>query len=53
MVMQVHDELVFEVEDMAVEALSGEVKKLMESAVVLDVKLEVDVGIGLNWGEAH
>ena len=53
MVMQVHDELVFEVADPDVEQLSIEVKKLMESAVNLDVLLEVEVGVGNNWDEAH
>ena len=53
MIMQVHDELVFEVAEADVEQLSIEVKKLMEGAVNLDVLLEVEIGTGDNWDEAH
>ncbi len=53
MVMQVHDELVFEVAEKNVDALAKLVHKDMESAAKLDVPLLVDVGIGLNWDEAH
>jgi DNA polymerase-1 len=53
MVMQVHDELVFEVAQDAVGDLAAQVKKLMSGAAALDVELVVDVGTGLNWDEAH
>ena len=53
MIMQVHDELVFEVADDAVESLSSAISELMEGAAALDVPLIVDVGMGDNWDEAH
>jgi DNA polymerase-1 len=54
MIMQVHDELVFEVRDDFVdEAVGGHIVPLMESAADLDVALEVDTGSGANWDEAH
>ncbi|MCB1722958.1 MAG: DNA polymerase I [Gammaproteobacteria bacterium] len=53
MLMQVHDELVFEVERGQVGAASNEIRKHMEAAAELDVPLVVDVGIGDNWDEAH
>ncbi len=53
MVMQVHDELVFEVAQDAAGDLAAQVKTLMSSAAALDVELVVDVGMGLNWDEAH
>lgn len=53
MVMQVHDELVFEVEEAAVDTLVAEITQQMQSAAELAVPLVVDVGIGDNWDEAH
>ena len=53
MIMQVHDELVFEVEKDAVDAVTDRVTGLMNSAASLKVPLKVDVGIGANWDEAH
>jgi DNA polymerase-1 len=54
MIMQVHDELVFEVHNSEIELLKVEIPKLMETAVLLkNVRLEVGVGVGLNWLEAH
>ncbi|MCL4163819.1 UNVERIFIED_CONTAM: hypothetical protein GTU68_032601, partial [Idotea baltica] len=53
MIMQVHDELVFEVNADRVEAFSSKVADLMQSAASLDVPLTVDVGVGFNWEEAH
>ena len=53
MIMQVHDELVFEVKDDQVEKISKEIKQFMESAALLQVPLIVDVGVGNNWDEAH
>ena len=53
MIMQVHDELVFEVREDAVEAIVAGVRERMAGAVELDVPLVVDVGVGANWDEAH
>ncbi len=53
MLMQVHDELVFEVDDDFVDALLTGVKSRMESAAELRVPLVVDAGVGTNWDEAH
>ncbi len=53
MIMQVHDELVFEVADGDVEALAKEVSSLMSKAAELKVPLLVDPGVGDNWDEAH
>ena len=53
MIMQVHDELIFEVPEAKLEAVSTKIKEIMEGAVELDVPLQVDVGSGANWDEAH
>ncbi|MGZ9057591.1 DNA polymerase I, partial [Methylomagnum sp.] len=53
MIMQVHDELVFEVADDFVETAAGEIRGLMCNAAELAVPLLVDVGVGGNWDEAH
>jgi DNA polymerase-1 len=53
MVLQVHDELVFEVAEADLELLISGVSFRMTSAAALDVPLVVDVGIGNNWDEAH
>ena len=53
MIMQVHDELVFEVQESQVDDLVKEVTQRMEAAAELDVPLIVDAGIGNNWEEAH
>jgi len=53
MLLQVHDELLFEVPDRQIDAASGVVKATMEKAASLDVPLIVDVGTGHNWDEAH
>jgi DNA polymerase-1 len=53
MLMQVHDELVFEVDAMEVDAASAEIRRLMQGAAELAVPLLVDVGVGDNWDEAH
>ena len=53
LIMQVHDELVFEVESGAVEALSETVSQLMSGVGVLDVPLLVEAGTGDNWDQAH
>lgn len=53
MLLQVHDELVFDVPKAEVEALSAMVKEEMENAFSLEVPLLVEVGMGENWLEAH
>ncbi|MGD8546488.1 MAG: DNA polymerase I [Thiohalophilus sp.] len=53
MIMQVHDELVFEIKDGAVDDASKIIRDNMVSAAELSVPLEVDIGIGDNWDEAH
>jgi DNA polymerase-1 len=53
MIMQVHDELVFEVEKDQVDAVRERVIELMSGAAELSVPLKVDVGVGSNWDEAH
>ena len=53
LIMQVHDELVFEVESGAVEELSETVSQLMSGVGVLDVPLLVEAGTGDNWDQAH
>ena len=53
MIMQVHDELVFEVAEAKVEAVSRQVREAMARAGELSVPLVVDIGVGSNWDEAH
>jgi DNA polymerase-1 len=53
MVMQVHDELVFEVRSDLAGELAARVRTLMAGAAALAVELVVDVGTGSNWDEAH
>ena len=53
MVMQVHDELVLEVNEHDVEKVAAEVSARMRSAADLAVELVVDLGVGDNWDEAH
>jgi len=53
MIMQVHDELVFEVAEDAVAEVQTVVVEQMEAAAELRVPLKVDVGVGDNWDEAH
>ena len=53
MVLTVHDELVFEVPEAAIDEAAAKTKATMESAFPLDVPLVVDVGWGRNWAEAH
>ncbi|KEY59808.1 DNA polymerase I [Serratia sp. DD3] len=53
MIMQVHDELVFEVHQSAIEAASQRIHELMEGSMKLAVPLKVEIGIGKNWDEAH
>ncbi len=53
MIMQVHDELVFEIADGTIETAIPQIRDLMGKAAVLDVPLLVDIGVGMNWDEAH
>jgi len=53
MILQVHDELVFEVNDKDLQALTEEVVQRMCGAVTLSVPLTVATGVGMNWDEAH
>ncbi|MEZ9057404.1 DNA polymerase I [Vibrio pelagius] len=53
LLMQVHDELVFEVEESALAEIESKVQELMESAAELDVPLVAEAGHGDNWDQAH
>jgi DNA polymerase-1 len=53
MLLQVHDELVFDVHNSELEKIQPMVKHEMENAFVLDVPLDVEMGTGRNWLEAH
>jgi DNA polymerase-1 len=53
LIMQVHDELVLEVADDAVDGMVLQLRQHMASAAELAVPLKVDVGVGLNWDRAH
>lgn len=53
MLLQVHDELLFEVDDAQAEAVAAEARKIMEAAAQLSVPLVVETGIAQNWAEAH
>jgi DNA polymerase I len=53
MIMQVHDELILEVPNEHLDAVKGQVKQLMENIAQLKVPLEVGIGVGLNWDQAH
>tara|TARA_B110000467_G_scaffold114839_1_gene105375 strand:- start:57 stop:1472 length:1416 start_codon:yes stop_codon:yes gene_type:complete len=53
MIMQVHDELVFELQADKAKEYGEVVRSMMSDTLKLSIPLEVDVGIGLNWQEAH
>ena len=53
MLLQVHDELVFDAKKSELDALTSMIKSEMEQAYTLQVPLVVDVGTGKNWLEAH
>lgn len=53
LLMQVHDELVFEVQEEHLERVTAEVQRLMEAAAQLDVPLVADADSGDNWDQAH
>ena len=53
MVLQVHDELVFEVPEAELDWVRTRIPALMTGVAQLDVPLVADVGVGMNWDEAH
>lgn len=53
LLLQVHDELVFEVDEAVADQVAEQIKDVMQKVVTLSVPLEVEVGQGKNWGEAH
>ncbi|MNE29052.1 DNA polymerase I [compost metagenome] len=53
MLLQVHDELVFDVHNSELEKIKPMIKEEMEGAFKLEVPLIVDLGVGENWLEAH
>ncbi|MCT9977399.1 DNA polymerase I [Acinetobacter sp. I-MWF] len=53
LLLQVHDELVFEVDETIADQLAAQIKDVMQKVVTLSVPLVVEVGQGKNWGEAH
>ena len=53
LIMQVHDELVFEVPEVLIDSAVSEIRRHMEGAAELAVPLQVDIGVGDNWDEAH
>ena len=53
MILQVHDEVILEVKEQDASKVEQEVSKIMQDAAKLNVPLEVESGLALNWGEAH
>ncbi len=53
LILQVHDELVFEVKEELVTEAKSQIKHIMENVVNLSVPLEVSLGVGHNWDDAH
>jgi len=53
MILQVHDELIFDVYKPEIENIKKLVKEKMENAIKLSIQLTVDIGVGNNWLEAH
>ena len=53
LLMQVHDELVFEIDIDFIDKASKKIKALMSNCVSIDVPLDVDLGVGNNWDKAH
>jgi DNA polymerase-1 len=53
MLLQVHDELIFEIHESELDEVPAKIEELMESAVELDVPLKVESGVAENWLEAH
>jgi DNA polymerase-1 len=53
MIMQVHDELIFEIKEQKVDDFCTKIVELMENAVSLAVPLTVEFDVGDNWDQAH
>lgn len=53
MILQVHDELVFEIPDHEIDVMKKLVKEEMEGVLKLSVPINVDICVGKNWDEAH
>ena len=53
LLLQVHDELVVEAPEEAVDGVARQMREIMENIIALDVPLKVDVGVGNNWAEIH
>ncbi len=53
MILQIHDELLFEVPESEIETMKRLIREIMENVVQLKVPLVVDIGVGRNWLEAH
>ncbi|TDD96561.1 DNA polymerase I [Flavobacterium cellulosilyticum] len=53
MLLQVHDELVFDVHNSELEKIQPMIKHEMENAFIMDIPLDVEIGMGKNWLEAH
>lgn len=53
LLLQVHDELVFEIENEKIDSLIPEIKSIMENVITLKVPLKVNIAFGTNWEEAH
>jgi len=53
MILQVHDELIFEVPDLEIERMKTLVREEMEGVLTLSIPIKVDMGVGKNWDEAH
>ena len=53
LIMQVHDELVFEIPQSFTETDINDIVQIMESSTKISVPLKVDFGMGANWKEAH
>lgn len=51
MLLQIHDELIFEIKNEIIESVSCEIKTIMENVYLLNVPLNVSLNIGNNWGE--
>jgi len=53
MLLQVHDELIFEIHEDESDDLPDKLKEMMENAYELDVPLDVEIGLSDNWLDAH
>jgi len=53
MIMQVHDELIFEVAEKDIDAAKEKIVDIMQNSSQIDVPLLVEAGVGDNWDEAH